>query len=422
MIFGTLLHLFAQADSGSGGVSQLGDAPWIQTLLLFAISGFFGGILAAIQYTDVDKLLKAGGILGTSSDTNEDTKDTKNTKDTKDTKDTKAEEKGLWKSTVLGLLISGLGGVGGAAAALFLMLADDKIKPGTLDDRARLVFVTTGVIAGFIGIRLLKYVALQFDKQLKEHVEATAAKKAEEISTTAAVKAEQIATTATVKAEEKAKEIATTVAVKAEQVATTAEEAKTIASDTREVVGLEKKITAQIQRQAALAVGRLVQFDLFAINADSAVTQLEPLFAANPTDREIALTLGWIYANRYQDNKLEDAIRVLSGPIDHLRQNQMTNTPTDQSNLSDLLYNRACYYARLAKKEGYPSKDTELGRNDLKLAAADLDESCSLNRENWEYAWKEDKKREFDHLKTTDVFSTLWQKYGPVKDNQDTSE
>ncbi len=94
------LAILAQTQQGN---LELGTGTWALTLVLFCLSGAVESVLAALQYADVLRLMKHDRNL------------------------VKWNRLG---NLVVGFGVSGLGGVGGAIAALFLMLADDKIKPG----------------------------------------------------------------------------------------------------------------------------------------------------------------------------------------------------------------------------------------------------------------------------------------------------
>lgn len=118
-------------------VASTRDLPfpgWTQIILCFGLAGAFGGILASIQHINLPSLLASS-------------------------------ENEHWTrermcNVVLALLIGAMGGVGGAGAALFVMLVDSKIKVPP-DDLGRLSAITSGLLGGFVGFQLLKRVAEQ---------------------------------------------------------------------------------------------------------------------------------------------------------------------------------------------------------------------------------------------------------------------
>jgi tetratricopeptide (TPR) repeat protein len=144
----------------------LSDWNWIPVLLLFLISGAFGGILAALQMTQVEVLFRSSEATGWNW--------------------IRARNVG----TAVG--ISAVGGAGAAVAALFVMLLDGKIKARTegtakcnviICDIDALTYISTGVLAGFLGFRLLTSVATNFlDRQKLGHVEKETDRKLEEMS------------------------------------------------------------------------------------------------------------------------------------------------------------------------------------------------------------------------------------------------
>ena len=279
---------------------------WIEILLLFMIAGMVGGMLAALQYTDVSALLQnPPTVLG-------------------------------WQrmvSVMLALVVSGLGGVGGALAALFLLLMDNKIAGGPLTDQSRLTYVATGVVTGFLGFRLMKYVAIRFEDMTRKTAE------------------EQAERTAMQVVEQK------------------------LDVDQRRLVRME-----------AINLGRLAQLGEYAQNAPTAIERLLPIFRDKPGDREVAILLAWLHANRSKN--IDQAIATLSESI---------QTHTLQSDdRADLLYNRACYHARRSDRDG-----------EAAAALRDLTASCKLKPDNWRFALEEDGKNEFLHLRDRPEFQTL---------------
>lgn len=115
---------------------------WLGTILLFMIGGGLGGIVAHMQR------LQDGSTLGRLS----------------------------WSDEVTrGLVISATGGMGGAFAAMFIMILDSKIskqQTPNLDDYVILTFVSTAFVSGYLGFRFLKSVAERFELLNAAKVEA----------------------------------------------------------------------------------------------------------------------------------------------------------------------------------------------------------------------------------------------------------
>jgi hypothetical protein len=149
--------IWALKSAGEQTASEAGSPVWIGVLFLFGISGAVGGVLAALQLTSLPDLIK-------SSDNH--------------------WNKNRTINIAIALLISGLGGVGGAGSALFVMLLDGKIKDNTLTDTNKLTYVSTGLIAGFLGFSLLKKIAEAFARAIQVKEEARdEAKKVVEVET-----------------------------------------------------------------------------------------------------------------------------------------------------------------------------------------------------------------------------------------------
>jgi len=292
---------------------------WVDTLLIFAFFGAFGGVLAAIQTTDVHKLMKLTEVRW-----------------------------GGWPRffcVALGLFISACGGIGGAIAGLLILLVDGKIQRTDLTDHDRLLYAGTGLVAGFIGFRLLKRVAERFDKVME------AAEK------------------------------------KAEQTAERVTEDKLAQEHQKE---MQRDLLTRSIGQGLIAAGGNVRPS----EIDQAIRNLELARKEFPRDRTAIIVLARLYANQRRD--LQTAIETLTHGLDAVQQQQTTQ----QKDIADILYNRACYYFRLAKQTADEGEKARL----IELMYTDLDRSFQLSSENIQDAHQD---TDFQDLKTDSRFAKL---------------
>lgn len=264
------------------GVFDLREAGWVQILLCFGIAGAFGGVLASIQHIDLPGLLS-------SSDRSRWTTDN-------------------LRNALLALSLGATGGIGGAGAALFVMLLDGKIKSPP-DDLGRLSAITSGLLGGFVGFQLLRRVAEQaLNSAAKAEIKQTAEAVGDKVS--------------------------------------------------RKVDERGELTDAVLEALAALSKRGTPQGD---IAMELAIPQLESLQAEFPANRSVAIVLGRLY--RWAKNDLRKGIEVLSRAY-----TAMKNSPEDRSrDIGTVLFNRACYWCLLSLP---PNPDSEQAitncRNDLK--------------------------------------------------------
>ena len=234
---------------------------WVEVLLLFGVSGAFGGILAAIQLARIPNLFKSSEYIWQ-----------------------------MWRpaNVALALLASAFGGVGGAGAAMYVMLLVGKIAKGSLEDLDRLTYVSTGLLAGFLGFSLLKKVAEGFGDALRLR-------------------------------------------------------------DVEDKVDQERKERLRNELATAVNLGRAAQNtkkpptpeELATVNA--AVEALTRMRKEFPADRSAAQILGWLLANRLEQ-RLQNAIEVLDSAVAALAEGGLQ----DSKDCARLMYNRACYHYRFA--------------------------------------------------------------------------
>jgi hypothetical protein len=115
------------------------SAEWIPVLVLFVASGALGGFLGPLQLPDVATLMRSDA-------------------------DDHFRIRRV-RNVLLAFLVSAGGGVGGAFALLFLMLLDDKVRFPS-DSKTILLYVSSGVLAGFLGFQFLKVIAANLLKNL----------------------------------------------------------------------------------------------------------------------------------------------------------------------------------------------------------------------------------------------------------------
>jgi tetratricopeptide (TPR) repeat protein len=266
-----------------GGVLELPTPVWVQILLCFGMSGAFGGILASMQLANLPDLLRSA----------------------------QADHWSLPRifNVALALVISAFGGIGGASAALFVMLLDGKIKQN-LDDISRLTYVTSGLLAGFVGFQLLKRVAEGFAQALNA-----------------------------------AKDVA-------------GKEASRIVEPLQKRAELFEAIT---EGMVALQNKESVRKETI----QEAIARLESIRKDFPENRRAAILLGRLY--RHCMNDLQRAVEVLSDAKRGMDEKQNTK-PDDEA---AVLFNRACYNCLLSNNATTPLEKEELknkGYADLELA------------------------------------------------------
>jgi hypothetical protein len=125
------LPLLAQLSQGTA------ELDWIAVLLLMLIPGAFGGILSVLQLLEIPRLIAGKNAIGN------------------------------W-SRFCGAAV--LGAFGGCGGALGMLLAG--VWTSQLDFNAtthnRLLFISLGMVSGFLGFKLLKTVATNLETQIRD--------------------------------------------------------------------------------------------------------------------------------------------------------------------------------------------------------------------------------------------------------------
>ena len=110
---------------------------WIAVLALMVVPGAFGGILSVLQLLEIRRLLAGKNVIG--------------------------DRRGFTAAIILGAV----GGCGGALGMLLI-----GVWTNQLDFRAtthnHLLFVSLGMVSGFLGFKLLKSVATNLEKQIHD--------------------------------------------------------------------------------------------------------------------------------------------------------------------------------------------------------------------------------------------------------------
>jgi len=243
-------------------------------------------------------------------------------------------------NVTLALVIGALGGIGGAIAAMLVMALDSKIAI-PVQDTHRLIYIGMGTVAGFLGFKLLGKIAERVGTWLEIEKEV---KKQVERSTT-----------------------------------------EIIAQERKRADELISAITKALAAQEPHASERVV--------AD-AVAALERVRGEAPDNRTAAMMLGWLYASKQND--IKKAIAVLTDALGAMKARR-TEEP---QNVADVLYNRACYFYRLA--EGAQ----EAEKSNLKASMyKDLEDSVRLKPENAQDALNE--PHDFENVKSDAEFRRL---------------
>ncbi|HEV8069236.1 MAG TPA: hypothetical protein VGP76_15965 [Planctomycetaceae bacterium] len=268
-------------------------APSTKVLILFAVSGAFGGVLGAIQLTDIPTLIRS-------------------------------PLSAHWNpfrayNVMLGLIVSSLGGIGGAVAAMLVMALDNKIEfdkvTCAIGEKNKLVYIGMGTVAGFIGFKLLGKIAervgtwLQIKDEVKRQVERSASeerKRADEL-----------------------------------------------------VAAITKGISAQVPNARPAAIS-------------DAVTALEKVRTDAPDNRTVAMMLSWFYADTEPKNPQKSVI-ILTETLAAMK----SRGTEAAEHVADILYNRACFQYRLAEAAQGAEKDKL-----RELVYKDLEESVRLRPDN----------------------------------------
>jgi hypothetical protein len=314
---------------------------WIAVLLFFAIPGGFGGVLYLV--------LPYAAARGRDPFAEPASQPT-------------ASQAGAGKPdplpfpTLWEFVIGVLGGVGGSVAGLFVMLLDHKVVegPGPLDC---LLYICVGMIAGFLGFRLLQPIAINLLRVMQQQTRA-----AEKIREESQQTGRQVS--------EQAKEVQ----------------------------------LAELKGKAREALDLAVKNRNFA-SIPTAILRIQEARHEFPEDYELGIYLARLYrwagerpklqpADR--DKKYLDAIRILDEYVEAIRKDPK-HRPHDEATF---LYNRACYHLRRMEVTADAAEKDRLRQK----ALADLKAAIALDPENYDFA---ENDGDLDSLLGTPEFAAL---------------
>ena len=113
------------------------DLGWVPVLALMLIPGAFGGILSVLQLLEIRRLISGKSVIGHA------------------------------KHFSAALALGAIGGCGGALAMLLIGVWTNQLDfHGTTHNY--LLFVSLGMVSGFLGFKLLKSVATNLEKQIHD--------------------------------------------------------------------------------------------------------------------------------------------------------------------------------------------------------------------------------------------------------------
>jgi hypothetical protein len=274
------------------------NGTWFPILLLFIFSGAAGGGLSTLSLTDIARIWKSQTALPFS----------------------------LWKvrDICVSLLIGCAGGVGGAITAVFIMSIDGKFKFSTsdgFDDAKVLTYISTGLVSGFLGFRLIRGVAEEWWKQKINTMESSV----EELKLQNQREAEQLAENTFLNA----------------------------------IIEGRAYLRDPVSRE----------------ELENVIQQLEAGLQRHPDRRRAIIILANLYGRR--KNAPRKAIEILNKGIEAVR----AARPAAGKDIADMLYNVACYEVELSQQVGPPQSasliDDALGhlRQSVQLSRANAQEA-----------------------------------------------
>ncbi len=275
---------------------------WMPTLLMFILSGALGGMLGPLQLPDV------AWLMGTSEQSH-------------------FRRARIW-NFLAAEAVSAAGGIGGAMALLFVMLLADKIGPNPPRDRDFLVYITSGVLSGFLGFQLLKVIAANLLKNLG--ILQDSAKEAE-----------------------------------------------------RKAIQFEHRS----QLRSAILQGLFdynEQETARPHHIEESIAELERLLPEFPGDRRAIIVLANLLG--HSQRNYAKAIDVLNAGLKVIEASP--NVAERTQDRADILYNRACYYAlQAALFESFKDDRTRAEANRYRsLALRDLKQSLEFDPRNADFA------------------------------------
>jgi hypothetical protein len=265
-----------------------------------------------------------------------------------------------YKNVWLAGFLSVMGGVGGAGAAMYFMNVSSKLKVPS-NDLELLENCSVGFVSGFLGFAFLRQISNSFANWAKIKDEATEA----------AAKAAQ---------------------AKIDQFAAMMEPRLELDDCLRRAQDVRRRVRE----------GKLHSGDTDFVDA---LRQLETARKPCLDHRSAAIVL----ANMYYDQKnYKKSVEVVSETIAVLEPQASAGNEKIRkitvTNIADLLFNRACYQAKLIKDEQDPTRKAAL----LQALINDLARSFDLSPKNAEEA---DTDKDFADIKEDKDFKALILKY-----------
>jgi hypothetical protein len=253
---------------------------WV-ALALFVIPGAFGGALSVLQLIDISRLIDASKKLGIAN-----------------------------KNRLFGaILVGALGGVGGSLASLVVGVWTGKLN-FTQSTSNCLFLLALSVVAGFLGFKLLKKVATNFEKSIRD-------------------------------------------------------------SENRLMENQETERQQLIEDEAVINQGLSLSQEKNVPDSDieGLLPEMQALLTRRNTDRRVGIVLGNLYDRLGQH---ERAAATVTQVLDSREAAGMDSDKSNpDKNCSDLRYNRACYRVPLWVKEQDAAKKDDLKKtiiSDLRLS------------------------------------------------------
>jgi len=271
-------------------------------LIIFAITGAFGGILAALQFSDIRRLLD---------------------------KDHFSVYGDRVYNILLAFAISALCGIGGATAGLFICLLDGRSFKDTssdgahykikLNDYDRLFFICVGISSGFAGLRFLKTVSDHMEKRFTDVNKKS-------------TKAVRVANQALQE-------------IKHDQLMNAIIQGRLAQQMFLDFRAVKSRLSETDRKSQEEALRKSVE---------ATVDSLKKVLIAFPENRRASMIASWLLV--FAQEKIQDGINLLQNTLTHLEK-RGDPAPTD---IADVNYNLACYCNLLRRKETEPQRRREM--------------------------------------------------------------
>ena len=329
---------------------------WWTVLGIFAVAGLVGGSLATLQLVKIPDLFKP--------------------------RDQDYWRKHFLRDCTLAVLCNAAGGFGGAYAALFVMILDNKIGD-TLGEKEKLTYAVTGVVAGFLGLQLLNLAAGALIKAArsaageaaKEQVEGVKQKLVQQVADVqqrvdaqlrdqleaAERDVDSAVRNTMVQVDQRLNKLADATARAATALGTPAGGHAAGVAGASPVRADDKALDRQARADLMSAIirGRLIQSEWAdGPEVDRLIAALERGLATFPDRREAFIVLGQLYKMR---GDLDTGIAVLRRGLAAME----ATGAADPIDVADTHYNLACYYALQQAAEDDPQRRAELRRTAL---------------------------------------------------------